>query len=147
VSDRELAHHLLQDIYYDSIDRAQMTEAVAALHPDVDWSHSLVWPHADTHRSGERVQLRGRKAVDSFLTSRTAFLSVPRVHHRLGEFAMEGPVGSARSYVEDERGNLMPFTLWFALKDDLLHRYAVYPLISSFLDGDRAADWKRKWVE
>ena len=141
MSDRTLARKLLQEIYYDAIDAGDMSTACTALHPDVDWSHSQVWPHGKAERSGARTVLHGRAAVEAFLTGRKQLLSEPRVHHKLGDFVMEGAAGAARSYVEDGSGVILPFTLWFEIRGALIYRYAVYAVISPFLQPDEAQAW------
>lgn len=123
----DLARHLLQATYYDSIDRGDMTSAVLALHPDIDWSHVQVWEHHDYRRRAEPTRLKGRQAVLDLLAERVARLAEAGIRHRIRHLVCDGQQGAFLAAVEGP-GREIPFFGWFELRDGLVGRYVLRPV-------------------
>lgn len=90
---RELAYRLLQQTYYDSVDRGDMDAAASALHEDIEWSHAQVWAHHDFQR-GEPSMKRGREAVRAYLAARKEKLAEARIQHKVRDLVVDGNRGA-----------------------------------------------------
>ena len=123
---KELIRHLIQEIYYDNVDRGDMTAATQAFHPDVEWSHAQVWAHHDFAR-GHAVALQGRAAVFDFLQERVAQLKDAAITHHLTDLVWEGDRGAYLGVVRGP-GPEKPFMVWIELRDGLIGRYTLRPL-------------------
>ncbi|GGC40451.1 hypothetical protein GCM10011371_29790 [Novosphingobium marinum] len=126
MTEKALAHHLFQDIYYGHVDKGDMDTAVTAFHPDVDWSHAQVWAHHEFAR-GEPSHLHGRDAVHALLSARIPQLKDAGITHHVREMVMEGNKGAFIGAVEGP-GPDRSFMVWFEIADDLVKRYALRPL-------------------
>ncbi|HEX2793488.1 MAG TPA: nuclear transport factor 2 family protein [Croceicoccus sp.] len=120
------AHHLFQDIYYGHVDKGDMTTAVSALHPDVEWSHAQVWAHHGFAR-GEPSAHKGRDAVYGLLSARVDELKDAGITHHVRDMVMEGNKGAFIGAVEGPGPDRL-FMVWFEIEDDLVKRYDLRPL-------------------
>jgi len=124
---RELAYRLLQETYYDSVDRGNMEAAASALHEDVEWSHAQVWAHHDFQRGAPSVK-RGRAAVRSYLDERKEKLKEARIQHKVRDLVCEGNRGALLGFVLGPDGTEKPFMAWFEIRDEKIVRYLLRPL-------------------
>lgn len=124
---KERARELFQSVYYDSVDRGDMATAVTAFHEDVDWSHAQVWAHHEFARQAP-TQLRGRAAVEAFLSARTAQLAEAKIRHSVRDMVFEDDRGAFLGVVTGEDGRELPFMVWFEIRDDRIGRYVLRPL-------------------
>lgn len=127
MSTKERAYELFQTIYYDSIDRGDMKNAVTALHDDVEWSHMQVWVHHNYTRDHGVSELRGRAAVDELLSERVDNLADTKIEHKVRNMVFEDDKGAFLAEVVGPDKSV-PFFVWFELKDDLVYRYLLRPL-------------------
>lgn len=122
-----LAYRLLQETYYDSVDRGDMKSAASALHADVEWSHAQVWAHHDFQR-GEPTLKHGREEVEDYLAARKEKLLEARIRHKVRDLVCEGDRGAILGYVLGPDGAEKPFMVWFEIRDDKIARYLLRPL-------------------
>ena len=123
----ELAYHLLQRTYYDSIDAGDMETAASALHEDVAWSHQQVWAHHGFAR-GNPSQLRGRAVVRELLLARRDQLAQANIRHRVRHLVCDGQRGAVEGYVLGPDGGEQPFLVWFEIRDEKIARYVLRPV-------------------
>ena len=121
------ALELFQTVYYDSVDRGDMAAAASAYTEDVEWSHAQVWAHHDYQRDSQPAALRGRAAVEAFLSERRDKLAQARIRHKVRDMVFENGRGAFLGAVEGE-GRELPFMVWFELRDGLVSRYLLRPL-------------------
>jgi len=124
---RELAFHLLQDTYYDSIDRGDMEKAASALHEEVEWSHQQVWSHHD-FQQGRPSLKRGSAVVGAFLAERREKLAEAKIRHHVRDLVCEENRGAMLGYVLGPDGTEQSFMVWFEIRDGKLSRYLLRPL-------------------
>jgi len=124
---RELAYRLLQQTYYDSVDRGDMDGAATALHEDIEWSHAQVWAHHDFQR-GEPSMKRGREAVRAYLAERKEKLAAARIQHKVRDLVVDGDRGAMLGFVLGPDGSEKPFMVWFEIRDEKIARYLLRPL-------------------
>jgi len=125
---REQALELLQTRYYDGIDRGDMTLAVSALHPDVEWSHAQVWAHHEFERA-EASAYHGRDEIEAFLLARRRQLADSGITHAVVDLVLEGDRGAFRGEVTGpDRTTKLPFLVWVEFTDGLISRYDLRPL-------------------
>lgn len=127
MSMHELAYRLLQETYYDSVDRGDMDAAASALHEDVEWSHAQVWAHHDFER-GQPSTKHGRAAVASYLAERKEKLRESGIRHKVRDLVCEGNRGAVLGYVMGPDGTEKPFMVWFEIRDEKISRYLLRPL-------------------
>lgn len=124
---RELAYRLLQQTYYDSVDRGDMDAAASALHEDIEWSHAQVWAHHDFQR-GEPSMKRGREAVRAYLAARKEKLAEARIQHKVRDLVVDGNRGAMLGFVLGPDGSEKPFMVWFEIRDEKIARYLLRPV-------------------
>ena len=124
---RELALHLFQTTYDDSIDRGDMATAVSAFHEDIQWSHVQVWEHHDYRRRDQPTRFNGRAEVQAFLSERVDKLKEAGIRHRVRELVCDGERGAFLAAVEGP-GPERPFFVWFEIRDGKVARYTLRPL-------------------
>ena len=122
-----LAYRLLQETYYDSVDRGDMQAAASALHADIEWSHAQVWAHHDFQR-GEPTVKHGREEVGAYLDARREKLLEARIRHKVRDLVCEGDRGAILGYVLGPDGTEKPFMVWFEIRDEKIARYLLRPL-------------------
>ena len=127
MSTRDLAYHLLQETYYDSVDRGDMAAAVLALHEEVEWSHAQVWAHHG-FAQGKPTRMQGRGVVGAFLAERVQQLKEAGIRHRVRELVCDGDRGAMLGYVLGPDGSEQPFMVWFELRDERISRYVLRPI-------------------
>lgn len=127
MSTKALALHLLQETYYDSIDRGDMATAASALHDDVEWSHAQVWAHHDFQR-GDPSTKHGRAVVGAYLAERREKLAEARIRHSVRDLICEGDKGAFLGVVTGPDGTQKHFMVWFELRDGKIGRYLLRPL-------------------
>ena len=118
---------MFQKVYFDSIDRGEMTKAVSIFHEDVEWTHTQVWEHDQYQRSKGSDRLKGRKAVEALLKERTTALAGVKIRHVVRDLVFEGNRGAFIGHVEGP-GKQLPLVAWFETKDDKIFRYTITPL-------------------
>lgn len=118
---------LIQSGYYDAVDRGDMAAAAGLFTDDVDWSHVQVWAH-DRHARGDRATLRGRPAVEAFLTERVDTLRAARITHHVDRLVFDGQAGAFIGHVAGPHGARAPFMAWIEVAGDRLSRYSLRPL-------------------
>ena len=121
------AFELFEGIYYASIDRGDMAQAVSALHLDVEWSHQQVWAHHEFARGTPELR-RGRASVEEFLAARVAQLRDARIRHHVRDMVFERERGAFLGAVEGPDGRTLGFMVWFELEEGLVKRYLLRPL-------------------
>jgi len=118
---------MFQKVYFDSIDRGDMTRAVSIFHEDVEWIHTQVWEHDQYQRAKGSDRLKGRKAVEELLKERAAAVAKVNIRHVVRDLVFEGNRGAFIGYVGGS-GKELPLIAWFETKDDKISRYIVAPL-------------------
>ena len=121
-----LLSELLQRTYFDGIDTGDATAAVAALHEDVEWTHTQVWEH-DGHTRGTADSLHGRDSVREFLAARIGEMQVEGIKHRVKQVITEGDAGAFRAEVMGPTGVSLPFFGWVEIQDGQIITYIVGP--------------------
>jgi hypothetical protein len=127
MANAERAYELFETIYYGNIDRGDMAAAALALHPDVEWSHQQVWAHHGVAR-GTPESLRGRDAVQAFLSARIGQLREARIRHHVRDLVFERDRGAFRGAVDGPDGRSLGFIVWFEVRDELVSRYLLRPI-------------------
>ena len=118
---------MFQKVYFDSVDKGEMTKAVSVFHEDVEWVHTQVWEHDQYRRDKGSDRLKGRKAVEALLKGRATDLGKLNVRHVVRDLVFEGNRGAFIGYVGTPDKEL-PLVAWFETKDDKISRYIITPL-------------------
>lgn len=125
---RERVLELMQQTYYENIDRGDMVTATSALHEDVEWSHAQVWAHHGFAR-GEATVLAGRAAVCAYLSARIEQLRESGITHRVLELIVDGDRAAFIGRVTGPDGiTTKDFLVWIEVRDDRIARYLLRPL-------------------
>ena len=118
---------MFQKVYFDSVDKGEMTKAASIFHEDVEWIHTQVWEHDQYQRSKGSDRLKGRKAIEALLKGRATDVAKQNVRHVVQDLVFEGHKGAFIGYVGSP-GKELPLVVWFETKDDKISRYIVAPL-------------------
>jgi hypothetical protein len=124
---RDEVWNMFQKIYFDSIDKGDMTKAVTIFHDDVEWIHTQVWEHDGYRRDKGSDRLKGRHEAEALLKGRKVDLRRQGVRHLLKDLVLEGNRGAFIGHVKGP-GKELPLIAWFEIKDDKIYRYIVTPL-------------------
>ena len=79
---KEKVLEMFQKIYFDSIDRGEMTEAVSIFHEDVEWIHTQVFDHHPHPKDPGSDKLKGKSNLEAYLLKRKkdSTKQTPREH-------------------------------------------------------------------
>jgi len=117
---------LLQQVYFDNIDRGNADGAVAAFTEDVAWSHYQVWEHHGHMRNRADV-FDGREEVRAFLAKRIGDMHDEGIRHQITHAIVQGNKGAFRAEVVGVKGNSLRFFGWVELTGGKISRYIIGP--------------------
>lgn len=125
MNEQEL-HRLLQQQYFDNIDRACSEQAVEAFVDDARWQHTQVWAHHG-HDSRHTDRLVGRDRLLVFLNARVPQMQQIPIRHQVDQVILSGSRGAFRARVIGPDGRELGFLGWVETRGDRLQSYLVAP--------------------
>ena len=117
---------LLQQTYFDNIDRGDADTAVEAFTEDVAWSHYQVWEHHG-HMQNRADVFRSREEVREFLAKRIGDMQDEGIRHLITHAIVQDGEGAFRAEVVGVKGDKLRFFGWVELKDGKISRYIIGP--------------------
>ena len=117
---------LLQQVYFDNIDRGNADGAVAAFTEDVAWSHYQVWEHHGHLRNHADV-FHGRDEVRDFLAGRISDMQAEGIRHLVTNAIVQDDEGAFRAKVVGAGGTSQRFFGWAELSEGKISRYIIGP--------------------
>ena len=124
----EKLFELLQNKYFDGIDRADASAAVEAFHEDINWAHTQVWVH-DGHDQSAVDVLHGREQVRKFLADRIGQMQAVGIKHKVHQVVTDGKSGAFRAEVVGPSGESKPFFGWVEISDGKIINYSIGPVL------------------
>ena len=118
--------NLLQQIYFDCIDRGDADGAVEAFTKDVVWSHYQVWEHHGHLRNRADV-FHGRAEVRDFLAERISDMQEEGIRHLVTSAIVQDDEGAFRAKVVGVGEKCLRFFGWVEFADGKISRYIIGP--------------------
>lgn len=124
---KEELHELLQEQYFNALDRGDVETALATMDDDVEWIHTD-WEGGPSGQTGSLV-VQGKESLRGFLEQTTAAMergelgAWSKVEHEVLEVIVDGNRAAFRA--EMTGPFKFPFLGWVELKNGKLGKYAV----------------------